>query len=85
MIDKTECVIDDETQWIHQGPDLAAVVDDHEYGWFQILLEDILNKTSRRFTKVSDNFPCACSLNKARQEPLDSFPHLVDTHIFFEQ
>jgi len=41
MIDKTECVIDDETQWIHQGPDLAAVAHDHEYGWFQILLEGI--------------------------------------------
>ena len=71
MIDKTECVIDDETQWIHHGPDLAAVAHDHEYGWFQILLEDTLNRISRRFTKVSDDLPCAYSLKEARQEPLD--------------
>jgi hypothetical protein len=63
MIDNTECVIDDEIQWIHQGPDLAAVAPDHEYGWFQNLLGDVLNKISRRITRVSDDLPCACSFN----------------------
>ena len=53
MIDKTECVVDSETEWIHQGPDLAAVAHDHEYGWFQNKLEDTLNVLSRRATRVS--------------------------------
>lgn len=45
-----------ESEWIQHGPDLAAVAQDQEYGWFNGFLEDNLNRISRKLTKVCIDF-----------------------------
>ena len=45
-----------ESAWIRHGPDLIAVAQDQEHGWFNGFLEDTLNKISRKATVVSTAF-----------------------------
>lgn len=46
--------MDDELAWIRRGPDLAAAGCGPEYGWFNTVLENALNKVSKLVTLVSD-------------------------------
>lgn len=52
LIHHTAGVAAMESEWIQEGPDLAALAHDHEYGWFNGFLEDVLNNISRKLTKV---------------------------------
>lgn len=53
LIHHTSGVATMESDWVQYGPDLAAVARDQEYGWFNEFLEDLLNKISRKLTRVS--------------------------------
>lgn len=56
LISNTQSLVDDESDWIRHGPDLAALGRGPEHGWLNTFLEDILNKISMRLTMVS--MPC---------------------------
>ena len=43
-------------EWICHGDDLATLAHDVEYNWFNVFLEDMLNKISRRTLLVSRVF-----------------------------
>ena len=45
-----------EGKWICHGDDLAALAHDVEHNWFDVFLEDMLNKISRRTLLVSRVF-----------------------------
>lgn len=53
LINNTQSLVEDEAEWICQGPDLAAVGCGTEHGWLNTFLEDTLNWFSRRATLVS--------------------------------
>ncbi|MCJ1268161.1 hypothetical protein MMC22_008047 [Lobaria immixta] len=50
MINNTGSLVTMERDWIQNGPDLIAVVQDQEHGWLNGFLEDTLNKISRKAT-----------------------------------
>ena len=43
----------DESDWIRNGPDLAALGRGTEHGWLNTFLEDTMNKISTRLTMAS--------------------------------
>ena len=45
-----------EGEWICHGDDLAALAHDVEHNWFNVFLEDVPNKISRRTLLVSRVF-----------------------------
>lgn len=59
--------MDDETDWIHEGPDLAALGYKGDYGWLNTVLTDALNRVSRGMTMVGFLF-----VNSARIPAKDS-------------
>ncbi len=46
-----------EGEWILQGDDLVALAHDGEHNWFNVFLEDILNKFSRKMLLVRMKAP----------------------------
>lgn len=46
-------IVSVEAQWIRRSDDLAALAPDADHGWFNVYLEDILNKLSRKTLLVS--------------------------------
>ncbi|KAI4146277.1 MAG: hypothetical protein L6R39_003517 [Caloplaca ligustica] len=50
LIRKNECLVNEETEWIYRGEDLAALAHGPEYGWFNGFLEDTMNAISRSMT-----------------------------------
>lgn len=54
VISNTQSLVRDESDWIREGPDLAAIGQGIEHGWLNTFLEDVLNGISRKFTMVSD-------------------------------
>lgn len=42
----------EESDWIHEGPDLAALGYGGDHGWLNAFLEDLLNSISRGMTRV---------------------------------
>ena len=53
MIEDTQSQVTSESEWIRQRADLAAVGHGAEHGWFNGVVEDILNKVSTRLSMVS--------------------------------
>ena len=53
LISNTGSLVQDESDWIHEGPDLAALGYGGDHGWLNAMLEDFLNLISRAMTKVS--------------------------------
>ncbi len=43
----------DESDWIYEGLDLAALGYEGDHGWLNASLENVLNRISRGMTKVS--------------------------------
>ena len=41
-----------EGEWILQGDDLVALAHDGEHNWFNVFLEDVLNRFSRKMLLV---------------------------------
>ena len=41
-----------EGEWILQGDDLVALAHDGEHNWFNVFLEDVLNRISRKMLLV---------------------------------
>lgn len=41
-----------ESEWILQGDDLVALAHDGEHNWFNVFLEDVLNRFSRNMLLV---------------------------------
>ena len=62
FITDTQSQISSESEWIRQREDLAALGHGAEHGWFNAVVESMLNKVSRRLTLVS-------SAPKRIQEP----------------
>lgn len=56
LISNTQSLVKDESDWIREGPDLAALGQGNEHGWLNTFLEDLLNTISRRMTMVSSLF-----------------------------
>ncbi|KAL9629719.1 MAG: hypothetical protein Q9164_006752 [Protoblastenia rupestris] len=56
LMRNTESLVANESEWIRFSPDLAALANDAEYGWFNGFLEDSLNTVSRRLTQVCRPF-----------------------------
>ncbi len=52
MVGNTKSLVGDEAEWTAEGPDLAALGRDVEYGWLNTFLEDTLSKISRKATLV---------------------------------
>ena len=46
-----------EGEWILQGDDLVALAHDGEHNWFNVFLEDVLNKFSRKMLLVRMKAP----------------------------
>ena len=46
-----------EGEWILQGDDLVALAHDGEHNWFNVFLEDVLNKFSRKLLLVRIKAP----------------------------
>ncbi len=53
MIKDTQSQVSSESEWIRQREDLAALGHGAEHGWFNGVVEDILNKVSARLSLVS--------------------------------
>ena len=53
LISNTGSLVQDESDWIHEGPDLVALGYGGGHGWLNAILEDLLNLISRAMTKVS--------------------------------
>ena len=53
LINNTQSLVSDESDWIRHTPDLAALGRGPEHGWLNTSLEDLLNKISTRLTMVS--------------------------------
>lgn len=56
-------IVDGEAQWIRRSDDLAALSPDADHGWFNVWLEDVLNKFSRETLLVSPS-PSQFSLQR---------------------
>lgn len=52
LISNTQSLVKDESDWIREGPDLAALGQGNEHGWLNTFLEDVLNSISRKVTMV---------------------------------
>ena len=52
MVGNTQSLVGDEAEWTAEGPDLAALGRDVEYGWLNTFLEDTLSKISPKATLV---------------------------------
>ena len=46
-----------EGEWILQGDDLVALAHDGEHNWFNVFLEDVLNRISRKMLLVRMKAP----------------------------
>ena len=46
-----------EGEWILQGDDLVALAHDGEHNWFNVFLEDVLNRFSRKMLLVRSKAP----------------------------
>lgn len=55
MIDRTQSLVRSEAKWIRQKEDLAALGYWAEHGWFNGVVEDLLNKCSKTLTLVSNS------------------------------
>jgi len=55
LIMNTQSLVLEESEWIHQLPDLVALGYGGDHGWLNTFLEDSLNWVSRKFTKVSSS------------------------------
>lgn len=53
LISNTQSLVKDESDWIREGPDLAALGQGNEHGWLNTFLEDVLSTMSRKVTMVS--------------------------------
>ena len=53
VISNTQSLVKDESDWIREGPDLAALAQGNEHGWLNTFLEDVLSTMSRKVTMVS--------------------------------
>ena len=52
MISNTQSLVTDESDWIREGPDLAALGSHNEHGWLNTFLEDVLSMLSTKVTMV---------------------------------
>lgn len=52
LISNTQSLVAEESDWIHEGPDLAALGYGGDHGWLNAFLEDLLNSISRGMTRV---------------------------------
>ena len=52
MVGNTQSLVGDEAEWTAEGPDLAALGRDVEYGWLNTFLADMLSKISPKATLV---------------------------------
>ncbi|KAL8919093.1 MAG: hypothetical protein Q9208_006977 [Pyrenodesmia sp. 3 TL-2023] len=50
LIWNNRCVVNEETEWIYRGEDLAALASYSEHGWFNGFVEDAMNMISRSAT-----------------------------------
>ena len=50
LISNTQSLVQDEADWVREGPDLAAVGRGNEHSWLNTLLEDLANGISKRMT-----------------------------------
>ncbi len=57
LISNTQSLVEDESDWIREGPDLAAPGQGTQHGWLYTFLEDVLNNISRKVTMVSPLYP----------------------------
>jgi len=57
LISNTQSLVKDESEWIREGPDLAALDQGTEHGWLNTFLRDLLNNISRKVTMVSPPHP----------------------------
>lgn len=53
LIRNTESLVLEESEWIQEGPDLAALGYSGDHGWLNAFVEDLLNFVSRGLTRVS--------------------------------
>ena len=56
LISNTQSLVSDESDWVHCGPDLAALGRTPEHGWLNTFIEDALNTISTRLTMVSVSY-----------------------------
>ncbi|KAL2042159.1 hypothetical protein N7G274_005347 [Stereocaulon virgatum] len=52
LVNNTQSLVDNESQWTAQGVDLAALGRGPEYGWLNTFLEDSMNRVSKRATRA---------------------------------
>ncbi|KAL8762771.1 MAG: hypothetical protein Q9184_001311 [Pyrenodesmia sp. 2 TL-2023] len=50
LIWNNRCLVNEETDWIYRGEDLAALASYSEHGWFNGFVEDTMNMISRSAT-----------------------------------
>lgn len=53
MATEASNIVSVEAQWIRRSDDLAALAQDADHGWFNICLENVLNRISRKALLVS--------------------------------
>ena len=53
LVMNSENLVLEESEWIREGPDLAALGYSGDHGWLNTMVEDVFNMISRRFTKAS--------------------------------
>ena len=53
LVNNTQSLVGDESDWIREGPDLAALYRGPEYSWLNTCFEDIMSRISKRATLVS--------------------------------
>ena len=68
LVMNSENLVLEESDWIREGPDLAALGYGGDHGWLNSFLEDALNLLSRSFTKVKY---CFFQLEHIRSLSLD--------------
>ena len=62
LVMNSENLVLEESDWIREGPDLAALGYGGDHGWLTTFLEDAFNLISRRLTKVSTIFHLSSSI-----------------------
>ncbi|KAK0509130.1 hypothetical protein JMJ35_008501 [Cladonia borealis] len=67
MIEDTQSQVTSESEWIRQRADLAAVGHGAEHGWFNGVVEDILNKLSPRLSLI---FRTRVQREQSGQDPM---------------
>ena len=70
-----------EGEWILQGDDLVALAHDGEHNWFNVFLEDVLNKFSRKLLLVRIKAPNPRP-SKVLDDPLRSVAAIWDPDDF---